>query len=98
MFRFLRLFLTCCLLAFLISPCAYVMAQEEGEYARSTFFFAERKQWNEALISSENSNDEALIEILKENNERLYPAIMLFLDNFDGSIFWIRSQVQVFLK
>ena len=41
------------------------MAQEEGEYARSTFFFAERKQWNEALISSENSNDEALKALIK---------------------------------
>jgi soluble lytic murein transglycosylase len=65
MFRFLRLFLTCCLLVFLVFPSAYVMAQEEGEYVRSTFFFAQRKQWNEALISSENSNDEALKALIK---------------------------------
>lgn len=60
MFRFLRLSVTCCLLVFLIFPAANALAQEEGEYARSAFQFADKKQWVDAIINAENSNNEAL--------------------------------------
>ncbi len=60
MFRFLRLFLTCCLLTFLILPAASALAQEDGDYTRSAFSFADKKQWVDAQVNAENSNNEAL--------------------------------------
>lgn len=60
MFSFLRLFLTCCLLTFLILPVANVLAQEGKDYTKSAFSLADKKQWVDAQVSAENSNNEVL--------------------------------------
>lgn len=69
MFYFKRLLLTCCLAVFFasayISAPAIAMTSEETEYAKNAFILADGKQWNDALVQANNSNDKALQTLIK---------------------------------